>query len=912
MFSYRSRLKRFVQALCLMAGVWQGSTSLAANSRFIAFNSDASTEISTNKVYTHCLDFGRATGDYTNTVINSVAFTNVSSVSGTTTGTDGLLYGWSGFPSKSDAMGQASVIRTPAGNNIRNVLYDANYGLASGTLKLTGLTPGQKYEVRFYNRTWQAGSRYQTFTFQPGTAAEESIYFNEDDNDGDKILACAYVADANGELSVGVLAAGVGSYHLYGISNEKILDSFFSSATTVTNDNGHYSVGATLGRFNPGAVVTLVWGLSANALTFTNTTTTASTGQPVFLEATNVTENTSYFYKMFVTENDAIVDVAANTCDSFFTGERDVWITQSGTMNEAGPTSATLTFHRSGVTTEALEVAYNLGGAAVAGLDYQTNGLTGTIMIPEGEPTVDLVLTPIRNFAMEQSLSMTVTLDVGPYAIVEPSSQEMPIVKSPTTYSESTYSSANGSMIYRVYTPDSYNPEGDKLPVMIYLHSAAERGSTWTNVFGGTSGWRNNWINNLITETQVGDHQAVLVIPQSGAWQVWNSMNNGDNWRTGNYTNAEQGAISPRLQLAKEILDHVVGTYNVDADRLYLTGASMGGYGAWDMLDRFPNTFAAALPLSGGRNTDAAKTEAFASTPVWAYHGAIDALITPANTTELIGIMRGAGGRTMLSYPATQGHGGFDTFYQDGYYTVDSPSVTGGTGETVYDWLFKQKLSEHVLTPAGVTPILLDMQIVSWVKSAFDTTADGSNGVYYAKLYPSSNYGGGVTDIPNINGVATGISVSYVSGTFDGTKLLLAPSEYAQYHVTRAVGPEVSSRFPQTVYMHGASGSAANPLTFRFSGLKSDWRYTFEFFGGFENWDVPAEPTTFTLVGATTTTGTLAAATNYKNLLTMPCILPASDGTIVMTFTSATGSDDVINCMRIIPLEPISTVMVLR
>ena len=904
--------RRLAGLVCALAGFLQASTGLAGNAHFIPFNSDAGTGVSTSKVYTHLLDFGTATGDYTNTVVNGVAFTNVKASAGTTIGTDGLSYGWSGFPSKSDAKGMASYINTPEGNKIRNVLYDANYGLTSGTLKLTGLTPGEKYEVRFYNRTWQTSSRYQTFTFQPGTAGEESIYFNEDDNAGDKILACSYVADANGALSVGILAAGAGSYHLYGLSNEKVLVSFFTSATTVTNDNGRYSVGATIGRFNPGAELTLVWGLSPDAMVFTNTTTSASAGQMAFVEATNVVADTSYFYQLFITEGGEIVDVAANEVPNFFTGERDVWVTRSGAMDEAGPDSATLTFHRTGNLGEAVTVNYEVGGTAVAGLDYLADGITGTIVIPAGTNAVDLALTPIRNFAMEQSLSVSVALQPGSYAVVEPSSQQCEIVKAPTTYVESTYSSGTGTMVYRVYTPAGYSAEGAKLPVVLYLHSAAERGTAWTNVFMIESGWRNNWINNLITETQVGEHPAVLVIPQSGAWQVWNSMNSGDKWMIGNYTTAEQGAISPRLQLAREILDHVVASYNVDADRLYLTGASMGGYGAWDMLDRFPNTFAAAMPLSGGGNTDAARTRAFASTPVWAYHGAQDSLITPANTTELIQIMRREGGKAVFSNPASQGHGGFDTFYQNGYYTENAPSTTGGTGRTVYDWLFAQKRSEHALAPAGTTPIVLNMQIVSWINNSFGTTADGSNTVYYAEIYPSPNHGGGVTDIPNIAGVATGISVSYVSGAFAATKRLLAPNEYAQYDVTRTVSPEVASRFPLSVYMNGASGSDTEPLTFRFTGLKPDWRYTFEFFAGFENWGTPSGETQFTLVGATTTTGTLAAATNYEKLLTLPKILPAADGTVVMSYAATSGSDDVLNAMRIIPVEPISTLLMLR
>lgn len=331
----------------------------------------------------------------------------------------------------------------------------------------------------------------------------------------------------------------------------------------MTNDNGRYSVGATIGRFNPGAELTLVWGLSPDAMVFTNTTTSASAGQMTFVEATNVVADTSYFYQLFITEGGEIVDVAANEVPNFFTGERDVWVTRSGAMDEAGPDSAMLTFHRTGNLGEAVTVNYEVGGTAVAGLDYLADGITGTI-------------------------------------------------------------------------------------------------------------------------------------------------------------------------------------------------------------------------------------------------------------------------------------------------------------------------------------------------------------VYYAEIYPSPAHGGGVTDIPNIAGVATGISVSYVSGAFAATKRLLAPNEYAQYSVTRTVSSEVASRFPLSVYMNGASGSDTEPLTFRFTGLKPDWRYTFEFFAGFENWGTPSGETQFTLVGATTTTGTLAAATNYENLLTLPRILPAADGTVVMSYAATSGSDDVLNAMRIIPVEPISTLLMLR
>ena len=889
MCSYRSRLQHFIQALCIMAGVWQGSTSLAANSRFIAFDSDASTEISTNTVYTHLMDFGTASGDYENPVVNDVTFTSVSTSSGTLVGTDGNSYGWSGFPASNHPGWDSPWIWTPAGNNIRKVLTDMNLGLASGTIYLSGLTPGQKYEVRFYNRTWSAGNRYQTFTFQPGSSAQEIVTFNEDDWTGEKILAYPYVADANGELVVGIQAADSNAtYHFYGLSNQKIMSSFFSSGTTVTNDNGHYFVGATLGGYNAGAEVTLVWGLSAGSFSFTNSTTTVTAGQPIYLEATNVTLNTSYFYKMFVSENGQVVDVAQNASDSFFTGERDVWITQSGAMNEVGPTSVTLTFHRSGVTSEALQVAYDIGGTAIAGLDYLDDELTGTIEIPEGETSVDLLLTPIRNFAMEQSLNVSITLQAGPYAIVEPSSQTAAITKSPTTYTESTYSSAAGSMIYRVYTPNTYSAQGEKIPVVLYLHSAAERGSDWNAVFAN-NGWRNNWINNLITETQVGSHQAVLVIPQSGAGQVWNSMNNGDYWSVGNYTDAQQGAIGPRLQLAKEILDVVVNTYNIASDRVYLTGGSMGGYGAWDMLARFPGAFAAAMPLSGGGNSDASRN-VFNGTPVWAYHGALDALIAPANTDQLTRNMRATGGRPIYSRPADQGHSGFDLFYTPGYFTIDSPSVTGGTGMNVYDWLFSQTLATGGAYVNPTAAVIVGMDALGWARALSGPLADGSGTIWYNRGYPSPNQGGGITAMVDTNGAETTLSMSFVSGSlnaFPRPDMDLYSAAIKSTFPTAAIGE---------TYGVGSDTGYASPFVFSIGGLNDRSRYTFEIISAPEG-----AVSGFEISGREVASG--SRADSYAGPLVLANVRPLN-GTILLKHWYVSGFSAPFAAFRILRSEP--------
>jgi dienelactone hydrolase len=47
-------------------------------------------------------------------------------------------------------------------------------------------------------------------------------------------------------------------------------------------------------------------------------------------------------------------------------------------------------------------------------------------------------------------------------------------------------------------------------------------------------------------------------------------------------------------------LDEAKRRFSVDADRVYLTGESMGGHGTWAIVTRHPDVFAAAAPIFGG------------------------------------------------------------------------------------------------------------------------------------------------------------------------------------------------------------------------------------------------------------------------------------------------------------------------
>ena len=74
------------------------------------------------------------------------------------------------------------------------------------------------------------------------------------------------------------------------------------------------------------------------------------------------------------------------------------------------------------------------------------------------------------------------------------------------------------------------------------------------------------------------------------------------------------------------VIDYVKEWYKIDADRVYLTGGSMGGFGTWRMICRYPDLFAAAGPICGGGAW--CELENLRHVPVFSQHGAKDWIVS--------------------------------------------------------------------------------------------------------------------------------------------------------------------------------------------------------------------------------------------------------------------------------------------
>jgi predicted peptidase len=97
------------------------------------------------------------------------------------------------------------------------------------------------------------------------------------------------------------------------------------------------------------------------------------------------------------------------------------------------------------------------------------------------------------------------------------------------------------------------------------------------------------------------------------------------------------------------LLDDIAAKYRTDPTRHYLTGLSMGGYGTWSVAMKYPERFAAIVPICGGgstvdiRRTGRDKKTALTCLGIWAFHGAKDTTVLLEESETMVAALKKAG-----------------------------------------------------------------------------------------------------------------------------------------------------------------------------------------------------------------------------------------------------------------------------
>lgn len=117
-----------------------------------------------------------------------------------------------------------------------------------------------------------------------------------------------------------------------------------------------------------------------------------------------------------------------------------------------------------------------------------------------------------------------------------------------------------------------------------------------------------------------------------------------------------------KIESLKRFIDKAITRFNIDTDRVYLCGISMGGFGTWYTAMAYPDMFAAIAPCCGGGMAWNAGT---LKMPVWAFHGLADDVVSPRHTIEMIESIEKRGGNARYSLYEGVGHNSWNKAFQN-------------------------------------------------------------------------------------------------------------------------------------------------------------------------------------------------------------------------------------------------------
>ncbi len=148
-------------------------------------------------------------------------------------------------------------------------------------------------------------------------------------------------------------------------------------------------------------------------------------------------------------------------------------------------------------------------------------------------------------------------------------------------------SSKGDSLQYRILEPKEIRAQ-DKYPLVLFLHGAGERGNdNQKQLFHGSQ--------MFLNPVNRDKYPAFVIFPQCPEGKFWAYSRYPKS-----FTDLEaEEEMPPVFRAVKELLDAYLVNPLVDKSRIYIMGLSMGGMGTYDMVSRFPEIFAAAIPICG-------------------------------------------------------------------------------------------------------------------------------------------------------------------------------------------------------------------------------------------------------------------------------------------------------------------------
>jgi len=233
--------------------------------------------------------------------------------------------------------------------------------------------------------------------------------------------------------------------------------------------------------------------------------------------------------------------------------------------------------------------------------------------------------------------------------------------QSSSRFSINHYVSSKGDTLnYRMLSPDYDTLR--KYPLVIFLHGSGERGSD--------NEAQLKWgVTAFATDQMMIMYPAIVIAPQCPSNQSWSNFSRNEN----RMEMKLQPTPSRPMELVIELIHELKKILLLIRTAFISRDFSMGGFGTYDAIERYPNLFAAAIPVCGGG--DVSRAASIAHIPIWTVHGAEDAAVNPFNSLNMTEALMKAGA-----------HPGYTQYPEVGHFSW----LGAYSDPLIMEWLFRQ------------------------------------------------------------------------------------------------------------------------------------------------------------------------------------------------------------------------------
>lgn len=206
------------------------------------------------------------------------------------------------------------------------------------------------------------------------------------------------------------------------------------------------------------------------------------------------------------------------------------------------------------------------------------------------------------------------------------------------------------SFKYRILPPNDI-VAGQKYPLIIYLHGKDHRGSDNSSQL--------HYLAHFFLKHHI-DFPAYVIYPQCPTDAYWSLTKRPSDF------NPHKMPIAPKLSYVGlgliKLIEELGNTEQVDLNRVYIMGHSMGGIGTLDIITRYPNMFAGAVAFCGTINP--LRFDSSTNVPIFLVHNADDSTITVEGSREAYKRLKELSHTVVYQESSTGGHVCWNTITQ--------------------------------------------------------------------------------------------------------------------------------------------------------------------------------------------------------------------------------------------------------